>query len=119
MATFPTSLPAPQSSGYQFTPQDNVVRTNMEVGSARARLRSTAQIDHLQVEWALTDAELATFRTWYYGAGASGTAWFSINLMLGKSGLTNVTARFLEAFNVSMVSNQVWKLQAKLEIRYA
>lgn len=119
MATFPTALPAPQSSGYQFSPQDNVVRTNMEVGTARARLRSTAQIDHLAVEWALTDAQLATFRTWYYGEGASGTAWFSINLMLGKTGLTNVTARFMEAFSVSMVSNTVWKLQAKLEVRYA
>lgn len=119
MATFPTSLPAPQSSGYQFSPQDNVVRTNMEVGTARARARSTAQIDHLQLEWHLTDAELATFRTWYYGSGASGTAWFTISLMLGKSGLTAVTARFMEQFAVQMVSNAVWKLQAKLEIRYA
>lgn len=91
----------------------------MEVGTARARLRSTAQIDQLQVEWVFTDAELATFRTWYYGDGASGTSWFTLSLALGKSGLSSVTARFMEQFTAHMVSNTVWKVQAKLEVRYA
>jgi hypothetical protein len=107
------------SAGYQFAPQDQVVRTNMEVGTARARLRSTAQIDHMQVEWILTDAEMATFRTWFYGDGASGTSWFTINLPVGKSGLTAVTARFTEPFAASLISPVIWKLQGKLEVRYA
>lgn len=124
MATFPTTLPAPMLSGYQANPQDQVVRTQMEVGTARARLRSTAKIDHVTVQWLFTDAQMATFRTWWYqdsasGGSATGTSWFTISLALGQTGLTSVTARFLAPYKASGGAGLLWNVQAELEVRYA
>ena len=124
MATFPSTLPAPQTSSYSAKPMDQVVRTNMEVGTARMRLRSTAKIDIVSVEWLFTDAQMATFRTWYYqdsasGGGASGTSWFTISLAVGQTGLTTVTARFTQVFTADGMPGLLWRVRAELEVRYA
>jgi len=107
------------TSSYQTSAQDQVVRTNMEVGTARARLRSTAKIDHVSLQWLFTDAEMATFKTWFYGDGAAGASWFAINLAVGQTGLTTVTARFLAPYNAQPMPNLLWQVQAQLEVRYA
>lgn len=124
MATFPGTLPAPLLSGYQANPQDQVVRTQMEVGSARSRLRSTAQIDRVAVQWLFTDSEMAAFRTWWYqasgsGGAAYGTSWFSISLPIGQTGLSTVTARFLQPYTAQAGPNLLWHVNAELEVRYA
>lgn len=119
MATFPSTLPAPLLNGYQASPQDQVVRTQMEVGTARARLRSTAKIDRVTVQWLFTDAQMATFRTWYYGDGASGTSWFYISLAVGQTGVTSVLARFMQPYTAESGAGLLWRVQGELEVRYA
>lgn len=119
MATFPATLPAPLLSGFQVSPQDQVVRTQMEVGTARARLRSTAKIDRASVQWLFTDAQMAAFRTWYYGDGASGTSWFAISLPVGQTGLTSVMARFLQPYQAQGGAGLLWNVRGELEVRYA
>lgn len=124
MATFPSTLPAPLLSGYQSNPQDQVVRTQMEVGTARARLRSTAKIDRVSMSWLFTDAQMATFRAWYYqdsasGGAATGTSWFTMNLPIGATGLTSVTARFLQPYTAQGGPGLLWMVHAELEVRYA
>lgn len=124
MATFPATLPAPLLGGYQANPQDQVVRTQMEVGTARARLRSTAKIDRVSVQWLFTDAQMATFRTWWYqdsasGGAATGTSWFTISLALGQTGLTSVTARFLQPYTAQGGAGLLWNVHGELEVRYA
>lgn len=124
MATFPSTLPAPLLGGYQANPQDQVVRTQMEVGTARARLRSTAKIDRVSVQWLLTDAQMATFRTWWYqdsasGGAANGTSWFTISLAIGQTGLTSVTARFLQPYQAQSGAGLLWTVKGELEVRYA
>lgn len=124
MATYPGTLPAPLLNGYQANPQDQVVRTQMEVGTARMRLRSTAQIDKVSVSWLFTDAQMATFRTWYYqaaatGGAAAGTSWFTISLPIGQTGLTAVTARFFAPYQATGGAGLLWNVRADLEVRYA
>jgi hypothetical protein len=124
MATYPGTLPSPLLGGYQANPQDQVVRTQMEVGTARARLRSTAQIDRVTVQWLFTDAQMATFRTWYYqssasGGAATGTSWFTISLPIGQTGLTTVTARFLQPYTAQGGPGLLWQVHGELEVRYA
>lgn len=111
-------------NSYQANPQDQVVRTQMEVGTARARLRSTAQIDRVTVQWLFTDAQMATFRTWWHqdsvsGGAASGTSWFTITLAAGQTGLTAVTARFLQPYQAQAGAGLLWTVQGELEVRYA
>lgn len=124
MATFPATLPAPMLGGYQANPQDQVVRTQMEVGTARARLRSTAKIDRVSVQWLFTDAQMQTFRDWWYLDSASngaayGTSWFTISLAVGQTGLTSVTARFLQPYQASSGAGLLWTVKGELEVRYA
>lgn len=124
MANFPTTLPAAMLNGYQANPLDQVVRTQMEVGTARARLRSTAKIDRVSLQWLFTDAEMATFRDWWYqdsasGGAASGTSWFTINLATGQTGLTTVTARFLQPYQAQSGAGLLWTVRGELEVRYA
>lgn len=124
MATFPASLPAPLLNGYQANPQDQVVRTQMEVGTARARLRSTAKIDRATVQWLFTDDQMAAFRTWWYqssatGGGAYGTSWFTISLPTGQTGLSTVTARFIQPYTAQGGAGLLWNVHGELEVRYA
>ena len=124
MATYPATLPAPLLNGYQANPQDQVVRTQMEVGTARARLRSTAKIDRVTVQWLFTDAQMQTFRDWWYqgsasGGSAYGTSWFTISLPVGQTGLTTVTARFLQPYTAQGGAGLLWSVHGELEVRYA
>ena len=65
----PTSLPRPLMAGYQLTPANNVIRTDMEVGTARARRRSAARNDRISLKWRLTDPEMRIFRARYNSTG--------------------------------------------------
>jgi hypothetical protein len=67
---------------------------------------------------------MATFRTWYYqdsasGGAATGTSWFTINLALGQTGLTSVTARFLQPYTAQGGAGLLWNVHGELEVRYA
>lgn len=121
MATWPSSLPAPMVSGYGLEPVDQTIRTDMEVGSARARRRTTSRLDMVNVSWVFTDAQMAVFRAWLdddvVGA-AGGSAWFTTSLATGDSGLVSRSARFNGAPKYSLLStSRIWQVTAKLEVR--
>lgn len=118
MATWPTTLPAPQSTGYQVAPADQTVRSEMEVGLARSRRRTSARNDQIQVSWVLTDAQFATFRAWFDDEANGGASWFN-GLSLAKGGgLTTPDCRFIGPFTASLIAaNLLWDVSARLEVR--
>lgn len=117
MATWP-ALPLPLVSGYGLNPIDQSIRTDMEVGASRARRRTSVRQDKLQVSWMFTDVQMATFRTWFDDAAqaAGGSAWFTINLAVGSTGIVSKTARFIGAFQSKLLEGQNWDVSALLEI---
>lgn len=120
MATFPATLPAPRLSGYQLTPADQTIRTDMEVGTARQRRRTAARNDQVSVAWMFTDAQMAAFRTWFDGSteAAGGAAWFNgLSLVLGNSGFTAAECRFVGTWTADLISGTHWQVSAKLEVR--
>lgn len=119
MATFPAGLPSPEISGYSLQQVDPVVRTEMESGAPRARRRTTARNDIVPVVWKLTDAQFATFRTWFDNSAeaAGGAAWFTISLAVGQTGLDTVEARFRESFRAAALPGLNWEVSATLEVR--
>lgn len=119
MATWPTSLPAPQSNGYSVAPADPSLRTDMEAGAARSRRRTYARDDRVSVGWLLTDAQMDTFRAWFDddAEAAGGSAWFYISLPLGDGGLTLVEARFVGMYRHAIVGVMDWSVTAQLEVR--
>ncbi len=119
MSTWPTSLPAPNLSGYQLTPNAQTIRTDMEVGAARVRRRSHARLDKIRVSWIFTDAQMDTFRTWFEDdtEAAGGSAWFSIDLRIGNTGATAQEARFVGEYQAVLQKASIWSVSAEIEVR--
>lgn len=119
MATWPGTLPAPQLDGYAINPEKQTIRTDMEAGAARVRRRSAAINDKIQVSWKFTDAQMETFRTWFYNSAecAGGAAWFTINLPVGTTGIDAVTARFVDTYRKKLLPGLNWHVSATLEVQ--
>lgn len=119
MATWPTGLPLPLTSGYVIAPKDQTLRTDMESGASRVRRRSVARNDQVTVQFVFTDAQLATFRAWFDNAaeGAGGAAWFTIRLPIGTGGFSVVEARFLGPVKANAAGGLIWSISGELEVR--
>lgn len=120
MATWPATLPPPHISGYSVAPREQVARTEMDGGNTRARRRTTARVDLVQVAWAFDGAQMDDFRDWWDGAAdaAGGASWFSILLPLGyESADETVDARFTGPWSADWVGGGRWRVTATLEIR--
>lgn len=120
MATWPTTLPGPISEGYGISPVDPVVRTDMEVGAPRARRRSHARNDRVEVTWFFSEDEFQTFRDWFddgAAGAAAGAAWFYVDLKIGGGGMETVEARFSGIWKAGYVPSDHWRVTATLEVR--
>jgi hypothetical protein len=120
MATWPSTLPAPTFDGYQLTPIDPVIRSEMEIGAPRSRRRTAALDDNIALTWKFTDAQMATFRTWFYDAAgaAGGAAWFTgLSLAVGTTGVVALQCQFTGVFNATPISGLNWLMSAKVRTR--
>lgn len=120
MADFPSTLPQPLASGYGISPLDQTVRTDMEVGAARVRRRTSARLDRVTLSWIFTDAQLATFRAWFENdstGAAGGASWFNVNLAIGTTGLVAVQARFVGVYKADHLGALIWSVSAEVEVR--
>lgn len=61
---------------YSETPVQNVYRTEMEAGYAKQAQRSNTNLVQMTIKYLFTDAEFATFKTWFYTTSASGSLFF-------------------------------------------
>jgi len=122
MATWPATLPAPLTQGYQLAPVDQTARTEMEAGAPRARRRTTVRNDVLSVSWQFTDSQMAAFRTWFEdgtSGAAGGAGWFTMNVLIGTGGTVSMTARFVGPYKASYTeaNGGAWKVSAQVEVR--
>lgn len=65
MRHWPDTLPTPIGPGYGLEAVDQYLRTDMEVGPARARRLTRARRDRVQAVWVMTPAEFEAFRAWF------------------------------------------------------
>ena len=119
MSTWPATLPNPDAAGYAITPVDQTSRTDMEVGAARTRRRTSARNDKIDLSWRLRDAQLTIFRTWFDSATecAGGASWFTVNLAIGTGGLVAVQAKFVGPPKIAHLGGLNWSVTAKVEVR--
>lgn len=117
MPSWPVTLPAPLLAGYVISPTDESVRTDMDVGYARARRRTVQVKDSVTAVWTLSDADFASFRTWFedgVNGGAGGSGWFS---MAWDNGMGATSARFIGTFKAERLDGPFWRVTATLEYR--
>lgn len=119
MPAWPNTLPNPSVEGYSIDTIDQTVRTDFEFGAQRVRRRSAARLDRVKLAWKFTDAEMATFRTWFDSAtdAAGGSAWFSVSLPVGETGLDTKDARFVGPWQATSLPGLLWSVSAELEVR--
>jgi hypothetical protein len=114
--TWPTTLPLPSVEGYGLTPQEAVLRTDMESGPARQRRRFRQTPTRITVRWLFSEFEFAIFEAWYKFQADEGGQWFEITLT-GGLGLLAHEARFTRQFEAQLLSAQRWQVKSELEIR--
>ena len=113
---WPKNLPLPSVEGYGLSPQDSVLRTDMESGPARQRRRFRQTPTRITVRWLFTAYEFALFEAWYKFHADEGGQWFEITL-LGGLGLLPHEARFTRQFEASLVAGVFWEVRSELEVR--
>lgn len=65
MRYWPDSLPTPIGPGYGLTAVDQFLRSDMEVGPARARRITRARRDQIKAVWVFSPPEFEAFRAWF------------------------------------------------------
>ena len=73
LSVWPETLPPPRVEGYSLSPQPSLLRTEMETGAARHRLRSLTAHYQVQAEWRFSEFQFAVF-----------DAWWALNTRLGE-----------------------------------
>lgn len=117
MASWPSTLPAPALTGYQFAPDTTTIKTDMDSGPARVRRRFTSASTQYQATWILNAIQLATFESWFVLDALSGAAWFTVNQWNGL-GRGTMTARISSGtYTAALVAPAVWQVTAALEVR--
>jgi len=114
--TWPATLPLPLIEGYGLTPQEAVLRTDMESGPARQRRRFRQTPTRITVRWLFSEFEFALFEAWYKYHADEGGQWFEITL-LGGLGLLPHEARFTSQFEAGLLFGPQWDVKGELEVR--
>jgi hypothetical protein len=114
--TWPATLPLPSVEGYGVSPQEAVLRTEMESGPARQRRRFRQTPTRITVRWLFGEYQFALFEAWYKFHADEGGQWFEITL-LGGLGLLPHEARFTRQFEARLLPARRWDVKGELEIR--
>lgn len=119
MSTWPAGLPNPKLS-FAGQVKANATRMQMESGRYRQQKKATTDERAYKATWSFSEAQYATFRTWYYDTLNNGSAWFDVTLPAAGQGLTTVSARIVNG-EVSRANDNIlyWDVSLHLEVRSA
>jgi len=113
MASWPVDLPAPLINTIVETPPENTIRTQMEVGPAKVRRRTTANVRPLRFSITCTPTQAAALDTFYTATTSGGADEFDYSHP--RTG-DSVSARFTQAPTYSDVNGQAYRIDIALEI---
>jgi len=113
MSTWP-DVPGPLF-GPNGIPTVPVIRTDMDSGRPRQRLRFTQTLWTYSVTMFHTDNEYSTFLSWWKNTIHLGADWFTITLM-GPSGTFTTSARFVGGSFKYQQRDGGWSISASIEL---
>jgi hypothetical protein len=116
LSVWPETLPPPRVEGYSLSPRPSLLRTEMETGAARHRLRSLTAHYQVQAEWRFSQDGFAIFDAWWTLNTRMGEQWFVLPLAVPLE-VQAVEARFLAPWQAELLPAQRWRVAAQLEIR--
>ena len=111
---FPASLPCPLRSGYGFSPENNIIRTEMVSGRARQRTAYTSIPTYNTLSWIFTAVQAQVFDSFVEQAGGG---WFSLKLKT-PLGYFLHDCRFTETpTGPELVGVDLWAYKVRAELR--
>lgn len=116
LSVWPETLPPPRVEGYSLSPRPSLLRTEMETGAARHRLRSLSAHYQVQAEWRFSEFQFAVFDAWWALNTRLGEQWFVLPLAVPLD-VKAVEARFLAPWQAELLPARRWRVAAQLEIR--
>ena len=116
LSLWPETLPPPRVEGYSLSPRPSLLRTEMETGAARHRLRSLTAHYQVQAEWRFSEFQFAVFDAWWALNTRLGEQWFVLPLAVPLD-VQAVEARFLAPWQAELQPARRWRVAAQLEIR--
>ena len=116
LSVWPETLPPPRVEGYSLSPRPSLLRTEMETGAARHRLRSLTAHYQVQAEWRFSEFQFAVFDAWWALNTRLGEQWFVLPLAVPLD-VQAVEARFTAPWQADLLPAQRWRVAAQLEIR--
>lgn len=116
MPTWPASLPQhPLIQRYEESPDSAVLRTEMDTGPAKTRLRSTATTTNLpNIQYPLTDAQKQAFEAWFRDDIARGALPF--DWPRPRGGTVSVLLVGKQPYTLQTLGSR-WLLTINLEIQ--
>lgn len=116
LTVWPETLPPPRVEGYSLSPRPSLLRTEMETGVARHRLRSLSAHYQVQAEWRFSEFQFAVFDAWWALNTRLGEQWFVLPLAVPLD-VQAVEARFLAPWQAELLPARRWRVAAQMEIR--
>lgn len=111
--TWDASLPTCPEADYAESLKDNVIRSDMDAGMQKARQRYTRTQRMLKLSYLLTDAQKATFMTFFSNI-KGGALPFNLPNPLGG---TAIVARMTGAVTgPTYVTKNLWRVQFEVEV---
>jgi hypothetical protein len=116
LSVWPETLPPPRVEVYSLSPRPSLLRTEMETGAARHRLRSLSAHYQVQAEWRFSEFQFAVFDAWWALNTRLGEQWFVLPLAVPLD-VQAVEARFLAPWQAELLPARRWRVAAQMEIR--
>lgn len=99
LPVWPQSLPqSPLINGYGIEAGSGIIRTQMESGVARTRVRSRDPLARVELTFIMTASALEIYKSWRRTRIGSGSGWFQIPINTGALSARVVVARETGAF---------------------
>ena len=115
-ARFPDLLPLPLVEDYSITPNEAIIRTQMESGTARQRRRFDSVPSKITVKWFMNASQFSLFEAWYKYHAKEG-AELLVFSYLGGVGVLEEEARLTQQFTARLQNGILWAITSELEIR--
>jgi hypothetical protein len=114
MTSWPDTLPAyPLLDGFHETVPNTVIRTDMEQGPAKVRLRTTAAIRAMSLAYLMSKTQVTALETFYLATLQGGALLF--DFMHPRSNAT-VSCRFVKPPEYATSNGNFFKVALELEV---
>lgn len=108
-------LPLPTLAGYDLKPNATVMRSAVEIGTARVYRRTRQPMVDVAVAWHLDGWQQMLLDGFYRSVALEGGQWFVVTLGF-PSGMAAVSARFKDKLAMRALGGQRWHATATLEL---